>query len=137
MKIHEVIERAQKDPRYVKRLQELGRQARDEGMESRAFKTLARELVSNPVELDFVRTTAGYSSALQFTLSNLPVAGKDLCEPVRWLPLIGTSTGYPVITTEPAAVTPAARGGQGSGRKTTGIKAAAKARTGRSSTPRT
>jgi len=44
MKIRETIDRAYREERYANRLRDLAYKARDEGMNSRAFKALVKEL---------------------------------------------------------------------------------------------
>jgi hypothetical protein len=79
LKIEEVVRRAQEDEKYARRLRELAYKARDEGMESRAYKTLVKELAETPSDLRSLNTTLGYTTMLNVTASKFPT----LCTATR------------------------------------------------------
>lgn len=71
MKIEEVVRRAQEDARYASKLRDLAYKARDEGMESRAYKSLAKELAETPSDLRALNSTLGYTTMLSLTTSKI------------------------------------------------------------------
>ena len=76
MKIVEVVRRAQEDEKYALRLRTLAYKARDEGMESAAYRALTKDFVETPSDKLLFKTTMAYTMVLNVTASKFVCLGK-------------------------------------------------------------